>query len=65
MRVTINGHDEIIRVSSLTDLLQKRGWQKNSLVVELNGEILPQARWEQTELQEGDRLELLNFVGGG
>ena len=65
MRITINGQETEISACLLTDFLLEKGWQKNSLVVELNGEILPQARWEMTGLQEGDRLELLNFVGGG
>jgi sulfur carrier protein len=36
-----------------------------ALVVELNGQVVVADRWDQTPLCEGDRLELLSFVGGG
>jgi thiamine biosynthesis protein ThiS len=33
--------------------------------VELNLEIAPRDRWERTFLKDGDRLEIVHFVGGG
>jgi thiamine biosynthesis protein ThiS len=35
------------------------------VAMELNGEIVPRARWRDTPLCEGDRVELVHFVGGG
>jgi sulfur carrier protein len=35
------------------------------LAVELNREIVPRDRWPQTHLKDGDRLEIVHFVGGG
>jgi sulfur carrier protein len=33
--------------------------------VELNRDIVPRDRWAATLLKEGDRLEVVHFVGGG
>ena len=35
------------------------------VAVEYNGEILHRQYWEQTQLQNGDRLEIVTIVGGG
>jgi sulfur carrier protein len=35
------------------------------LAVELNHELVPRDRWGATELSEGDKLEIVHFVGGG
>jgi sulfur carrier protein len=35
------------------------------VAVELNGEIVPRAHWVETIVEEGDRLEVVHFVGGG
>jgi thiazole synthase len=31
----------------------------------LNLEIVPRANWDKTELKDGDKLEVVHFVGGG
>ena len=35
------------------------------VAVELNRDIVPRDRWAETTLNEGDRLEVVHFVGGG
>jgi sulfur carrier protein len=35
------------------------------VAVELNREIVPRAQWDDTQLHDGDRLEIVHFVGGG
>jgi thiamine biosynthesis protein ThiS len=35
------------------------------VAVELNLEIVPRANWEATHLNDGDKLEIVHFVGGG
>ena len=35
------------------------------VAVELNRDIVPRDRWGETALYEGDRLEIVQFVGGG
>jgi thiamine biosynthesis protein ThiS len=35
------------------------------VAVELNREIAPRSTWAETKLNDGDRLEIVHFVGGG
>jgi thiamine biosynthesis protein ThiS len=35
------------------------------VAVELNRDIVPRERWPETQLKDGDRLEVVHFVGGG
>jgi sulfur carrier protein len=50
---------------SLPDLLQQLGFNPRLIAVEYNGEILHRQFWSQTQIQPGDRLEIVTIVGGG
>jgi thiamine biosynthesis protein ThiS len=39
--------------------------KSDRVAIELNREIAPRDRWAQIELNEGDQLEIVHFVGGG
>lgn len=65
MQLIVNGKEERHGSSTLIELIEDKGLRRDSLVVEVNGTIIRQEQWAATLLQEGDRLELLNFVGGG
>jgi thiamine biosynthesis protein ThiS len=69
MTLSINGEDRIFPDSStsltLTALVESLGMKPDRVAVELNREIAPRDRWPQIELKEGDRLEIVHFVGGG
>jgi len=41
------------------------GMKPDRVAVELNREIVPRDRWSATLLNQGDRLEIVHFVGGG
>ena len=65
MRLVINAEERELAVSTLDALIAELGMQADRVAVELNREIVPRARWSATTLQEGDRLEIVHFVGGG
>jgi thiamine biosynthesis protein ThiS len=50
---------------SLAALIEQLGMRPDRVAVELNREIVSRDRWPQTALQEGDRIEVVHFVGGG
>ncbi len=39
--------------------------KQDRVAVELNRTIVPREKWGETNLSEGDRLEIVHFVGGG
>lgn len=46
-------------------LLTQLNLNPRLIAIEYNGEILHRQFWEQTEVKEGDRLEVVTIVGGG
>jgi thiamine biosynthesis protein ThiS len=65
MDIVVNGSQESCAPGSVAELVAARGLPPEALVVELNGKIIRQEQWSQVRLGDGDRLELLSFVGGG
>lgn len=65
MNVFINGQQEEIQPCTISGLVEVKELQAGSLVVELNRKIIKQTQWPDVQLQDGDQLELLSFVGGG
>lgn len=51
--------------SRLPDLLQQLGFNPRLVAVEYNGEILHRQFWSETQVQEGDAIEIVTIVGGG
>lgn len=50
---------------TVSALVAELGMKPDRVAVELNLVIVPRASWEATSLQEGDKLEVVHFVGGG
>ncbi len=65
MQYIVNGQNEEFAATSLLALLAERGNDPAKVVVELNGQIIPKDAYAATTLHGGDRLELVQFVGGG
>ena len=66
MRLFINGEEKTFAVAStLPELIDELGMKGDRVAVELNRQIVPRAQWNDTRLQDGDRLEIVHFVGGG
>ncbi len=51
--------------STVAQLVAELGFQADRIAIERNGLILPRKDWGEVTLDEGDRLELVHFVGGG
>jgi thiamine biosynthesis protein ThiS len=65
MRLVINGEERNYTASTLDALIEELGMKGDRVAVELNREIKPRENWRVTELQDGDKLEIVHFVGGG
>lgn len=51
--------------TTVAGLLSQLQLQPGNVAVERNREIVPRAQYGQTALADGDRLEIVTFVGGG
>lgn len=64
MDLIVNGNTEAGDFSTVSELLASRDILPETVVVELNGKILPKADYNNP-LKEGDTVELVQFVAGG
>jgi thiamine biosynthesis protein ThiS len=66
MVLTVNGEDrEFPEPLTLTGLLEQLSLASTRVAVERNGVIVPREQFAGLSLEEGDRLEVVHFVGGG
>jgi len=66
MRLTVNGEvKEAPDQATIAGLLASLGIEGKRVAVERNLEIAPRSLWETTRLVDGDRVEIVQFVGGG
>lgn len=64
--ITVNGKQiQLTSEMSVADYLEQNNYQINRIAVEMNEEILPKYSYSKTMLKDGDRLEVVTFVGGG
>lgn len=66
MQLRINGEEKNYDAPlTLASLIANMGLKSDRVAVELNRDIVPREQWDKTSLSEGDRLEIVHFVGGG
>ena len=65
MKLTINGQEQDFAPLTLAGLVEHLGMKQDRVAIELNRNIVPRNQWSETNLIEGDHLEIVHFVGGG
>ena len=71
MKLQINGEETSFETApgrgplTLAALVEFLAMKPDRVAVELNRDIVPRDRWSETLLKDGDRLEIVHFVGGG
>ena len=63
--VRINGTEHDVSGKTIAEYLETTAYNPLRIAVEKNGEIVPKASYAETVLQDGDSVEIVNFVGGG
>jgi thiamine biosynthesis protein ThiS len=66
MRLTLNGELRAIEgADNIAALVAVLGLDRRKVAVERNLEIVPRSAYDVTTLQDGDRIEIVHFIGGG
>jgi thiamine biosynthesis protein ThiS len=66
MNLIVNGEKtRLDHAPNVAELVAALELDSRKLAVELNLEIVPKSLYAQTPLKDGDRLEIVQFVGGG
>ncbi|HVZ30516.1 MAG TPA: sulfur carrier protein ThiS [Asticcacaulis sp.] len=65
VKILLNGEEREVTASTVTALIDEIGLDGRKVAVERNLEIVPRSQYLATGLSDGDRLEIVHFVGGG
>jgi sulfur carrier protein len=66
VRVELNGEPkELAEGTTLSTLIQELSLAPERVAIELNRDVVRRADWPATRLSDGDRVEVVHFVGGG
>jgi thiamine biosynthesis protein ThiS len=66
MQVTVNGRAMAVPDgTTVRQLLDRAGADAGRVAVERNQDVVPRKTWESVALTDGDRIEIVTFVGGG
>ena len=66
MRLLLNGEErDVADVVTIADLVAALGLDARKVAVERNLEIAPRSTYGDTALVDGDRIEIVTFIGGG
>jgi thiamine biosynthesis protein ThiS len=65
-KIQLNGDSyEINYGTNLNDLLNKLKIRKSKVAIEVNGEIIEKNKYPNLILNKGDKVEIVQFIGGG
>ena len=66
MQISVNGETRTFEgVADVAALVAELGLDPRKVAVERNLEIVPRSTYAQTPLADGDRIEIVTFIGGG
>ena len=66
LTILLNGNQtDIAEGSGIGDLIKALGLETDRVAVELNRRIVRSVDWGSTTISEGDKVEIVHFVGGG
>ena len=64
--IIVNGREDPgARGRTLLDYVEAAGYRIDRVAVEVNGDIVPKASYDDRSLSDGDRVEIVHFMGGG
>ena len=66
MRLIVNGEERVFEpLPSVSALVEALGLDGRKLAIERNLEIVSRSAYDSTALCDGDRIEIVHFIGGG
>lgn len=65
MRIQVNGEPREVEAATILALVEELGLDIRKVAVERNLEIVPKTLHASTAIMDGDRIEVVQFVGGG
>jgi sulfur carrier protein len=66
MRLVVNGEERVLEdVSDVAGMVRALGLDPRKVAVEQNLQIVPRSTYDRAPVSDGDRIEIVHFIGGG
>ena len=66
IQIYINGKKKTINISySLIDILKEYSLENKLIAIEINQEVIPKSNYKGKKINQNDRIEILELIGGG
>ncbi len=65
MQIIVNGETIQTDSTTIAQLLNELGIIQKTMAAAINMEIVKKEKWNEATIKEGDKIEFLQFVGGG
>lgn len=66
MQIKVNGKiHELAEKQSVFSLVSQLEIEAGQIAIERNREIVPRSRWGEEQINDGDEIEIVRFIGGG
>jgi thiamine biosynthesis protein ThiS len=66
LQIQLNGENhELAAACTLEELVRELALTPQRVAIEVNRSVVRRDQWAQTILNDGDRIEIVHFVGGG
>ncbi|MGM0508098.1 MAG: sulfur carrier protein ThiS [Fusobacteriota bacterium] len=64
-KIKINGKYVTVKHDTILEYIRSKNLNSKKIIIEHNSNIIKEKLWSETLIRDGDKLEILNFVGGG
>jgi thiamine biosynthesis protein ThiS len=65
LKIVLNGTPRVVQHTTVISLLEELGIDPERVAVEVNLSIIDRTDFKNTSLKEGDKVEVIGFIGGG
>ncbi len=66
MQIYLNGEEQLFsKTVTMSELVQQLGLGDQRFAIEVNEELVPRSSFDDYQLQPGDRVEIVQAIGGG
>jgi len=63
--IRLNGETRTTQARTVAELVRELGLETRMIAVEKNLEVVPRSAWSNTTIADGDRIEIVQMIGGG
>lgn len=66
LTLSLNGESmQCAPIENVAQLLQQQGYESQKIAVAINGDFVPRSQYENTSVNNGDQIDIIQAVGGG